>query len=471
MKADSRERAVLGRRWTWRRAAWLLLLGAALPLAGLPLAGQAQDGYSTDEFGIVRRDRNQLRPRISGKYVVWQDYRNHEGRSYDPAAANADVYGYDLDRGSDFRVTTNGTAARPAVSGAKVVFADSRVEATGLDIRLYDIERDELESVTDQPNAQDYPAIDGNLVVWQDRRHGSDWDVYGKDLSTDDSFTVIRRDGDQVKPAISGKIVVWEDRRRANEPDIYYRHLDRDDIIRVTDNGESVDPAVSGDYIVYKSGSGGEQRIRVYQISTRENRSISDRLQIEGGPRIDGNLVVWADRRNDEDYNVWAYDLSAAQEFRVTRADRDQTAPDISGQTAVWETAAGENNRDIRGGRLTVPAAQATPTATSAQATPTPGQARPPSGGPCEFTLGFKLLRDLIPGIVGACLENEWHNAENGDGLQQTTGGLLVWRKADNWTAFTNGSITWLNGPCGLQTRPNTGPFYNWEGRVGATCQ
>jgi hypothetical protein len=81
----------------------------------------------------------------------------------------------------------------------------------------------------------------------------------------------------------------------------------------------------------------------------------------------------------------------------------------------------------------------------------------------CQFTLGFRLIHDMIPDIVGSCRENEWHNAFNGDGLQQTTGGLLVWRKLDNWTAFTNGSITWINGPFGLQARPNTERF-PWEG-------
>src|SRR5205814_6084190 len=97
---------------------------------------------------------------------------------------------------------------------------------------------------------------------------------------------------------------------------------------------------------------------------------------------------------------------------------------------------------------------------------PTPAAAQ----AGCAFQLGFKALRDQIPAIVGDCITNEYHNPDNGDGLQQTTGGLLVWRKADNWTAFTNGSLTWLNGPCGLQTRPNQGPFFSWEGRVGAPC-
>src|SRR5207237_4465565 len=99
-------------------------------------------------------------------------------------------------------------------------------------------------------------------------------------------------------------------------------------------------------------------------------------------------------------------------------------------------------------------------------ATPTPAASVAPHvsapGAPCWFVDGFKVLHDQIPAIVGECITNEYHNPDNGDGLQQTTGGLLVWRKADNWTAFTNGATTWINGPCGLQSRPNNERF-PWE--------
>ena len=89
----------------------------------------------------------------------------------------------------------------------------------------------------------------------------------------------------------------------------------------------------------------------------------------------------------------------------------------------------------------------------------------------CRFVLGFATLRTLVgPEIVGDCLEDERFNPANGNAEQQTTGGLLVWRQVDNWTAFTNGTITWLLGPCGLQTRPNEGPFYPWEGKIGSPC-
>ncbi|MBM4418520.1 MAG: hypothetical protein FJ033_09440 [Chloroflexi bacterium] len=85
----------------------------------------------------------------------------------------------------------------------------------------------------------------------------------------------------------------------------------------------------------------------------------------------------------------------------------------------------------------------------------------------CGFMLGFRALRDQIPTVVGACVENEHHDARSGDGLQRTTawhgaGGLLVWRKADNWTAFTDGRQTWINGPFGLAVRVNDACFA-WE--------
>jgi hypothetical protein len=94
--------------------------------------------------------------------------------------------------------------------------------------------------------------------------------------------------------------------------------------------------------------------------------------------------------------------------------------------------------------------------------------ARVPSApAACSFALGFKALHDLIPDVVGDCRVDEHHSPVNGDGLQETAGvdgkgGLLVWRKADNWTAYTDGYRTWINGPSGLQSRLNTESF-PWE--------
>jgi hypothetical protein len=79
----------------------------------------------------------------------------------------------------------------------------------------------------------------------------------------------------------------------------------------------------------------------------------------------------------------------------------------------------------------------------------------------CQFVLGFKTLHDLDPGDAGDCVDNQTF-ATNGDAQQHTTKGLMAWRKADNWTAFTNGYQTWINGPAGLAKRLNTDRFA-WE--------
>jgi peptidoglycan/xylan/chitin deacetylase (PgdA/CDA1 family) len=108
------------------------------------------------------------------------------------------------------------------------------------------------------------------------------------------------------------------------------------------------------------------------------------------------------------------------------------------------------------------------------QAAESPGQrgvtsrpSRPAQADGCSLSGGFELIHALIPEIVGECLEVERQD-EDGNLVQATTGGLLVYRPADNWTAFTDGLTTWVNGPCGLQSRPNA-DLFTWE--QGGTCE
>ena len=87
--------------------------------------------------------------------------------------------------------------------------------------------------------------------------------------------------------------------------------------------------------------------------------------------------------------------------------------------------------------------------------------------GDCQFVLGFATLKSLIdaaegPDTVGACLENEQFHPIEQEARQQTTGGLMVWRKVDNWTGFTDGQRTWIHGPEGLQSRLNS-ELLDWE--------
>src|SRR3712207_184967 len=82
----------------------------------------------------------------------------------------------------------------------------------------------------------------------------------------------------------------------------------------------------------------------------------------------------------------------------------------------------------------------------------------------CRFVLGFAALRDQAGvDVIGDCLEDQAF-AENGDARQRTTKGELVWRKADNRTAFTSGYETWISSPLGVQKRLNSERFPREEG-------
>jgi hypothetical protein len=92
----------------------------------------------------------------------------------------------------------------------------------------------------------------------------------------------------------------------------------------------------------------------------------------------------------------------------------------------------------------------------------------------CQFVLGFQVLHDLLPGTVGDCLADERYDGRNGDAIQPTTGingrgGLLVWRRSDNVTAFTDGAHTWVNGPDGVRERLNDERFA-WESDSGGAA-
>ncbi|MBI2601169.1 hypothetical protein HYW42_04390 [Candidatus Daviesbacteria bacterium] len=66
-----------------------------------------------------------------------------------------------------------------------------------------------------------------------------------------------------------------------------------------------------------------------------------------------------------------------------------------------------------------------------------------------EFVLGFKSITDAViedtgdPGSVGAPLECEHTNPDNGDALQKTSTGLTFYRKSTNTPTFTNGYDHW----------------------------
>jgi hypothetical protein len=81
----------------------------------------------------------------------------------------------------------------------------------------------------------------------------------------------------------------------------------------------------------------------------------------------------------------------------------------------------------------------------------------------CRFLHGFAETRSAVPDVVGDCTENERPDPTSGDTVQRTTRGLLVWRKADQLVAFTDGHRTWVRGPDGLVRVRTNEERFAWE--------
>jgi len=74
------------------------------------------------------------------------------------------------------------------------------------------------------------------------------------------------------------------------------------------------------------------------------------------------------------------------------------------------------------------------------------------SGQSPTFSLGFGALKSQLGDIMGAPVECEHANQQNGDALQQTTTGLSFYRKSTNTPTFTNGTDHWAMTLTGLVT-------------------
>ena len=109
---------------------------------------------------ITESPGGQVRPSISGRYIVWEDTRN--------GIENPDIYLYDLETRTETPVCTDPSYQRyPVVSGDYVIWLDFRNGFDFSQIRMYQISTG-TESVIggDQIMRHDSPFISGDRVVF-----------------------------------------------------------------------------------------------------------------------------------------------------------------------------------------------------------------------------------------------------------------------------------------------------------------
>ncbi len=106
--------------------------------------------------------------------------------------------------------------------------------------------------------------------------------------------------------------------------------------------GESINPELSGDYVVWEDYRNGNADIYAYRISTGEEFRVTTDENDQQNPVIDGDYIAWEDYRNGNT-DIYAYQISTGEEFAVSTDEYDQSGPKIDGDYVVYKTFEGLN--------------------------------------------------------------------------------------------------------------------------------
>lgn len=259
----------------------------------------------------------------------------------------------------------------PDVCGRKVVYAVGLGDDYTWDIRCKDLDVDEVESFSGG-GIDTQPKIDGDIVVWSGGPVGSgqrvreNTSIFVRNIATGKQI-VLRRHRETEShshPAVSGNKVVWLqhieiDRTNAlswdDTPyDVYVADisdLDNPAYFNIAYNVGFRDPYpvqayesdfdsvidISGDMVVWE-GNGDIYGADVSDLGDIKVFTICNDPARQYDPAISGNLVVWADERNDEGdiYGAEIVDSENIEELVIVRAPGGQIQPDVDGCMVVY---------------------------------------------------------------------------------------------------------------------------------------
>jgi beta propeller repeat protein len=256
-------------------------------------------------------------PAVSGDIVVWQSkFFLYE---------DWDIIGLDVPTETFFDVAvTYADECRPAISGDLVVAEIRTTQRTDWNIVGIDISyRGEPYAfwIDVSPENQWRPDLDGDILVYQDTLDGmpylSGWDL--SDLGNREWFPIYGQVGARLSPAVYGKWVVWQ---------------------------ESVEgvSTVTGDNIFHPD-----------RVRSLEPDDVAESLN----PDVYNNVVVWQDYREDN-WDIYAHNLTTKETFPITSHPADQTHPAITfspwlnGYVVVWQDRR-DGNWDIYGALIKGP--------------------------------------------------------------------------------------------------------------------
>jgi beta propeller repeat protein len=111
-----------------------------------------------------------------------------------------------------------------------------------------------------------------------------------------------------------------------------------DSITQLTpSNTYNVWPTIDGDRVVYGRAPAGSGTVQVfaYDIPSRTETQIATISDNGGYFRVDGDRLVWLDRKNDR-WDIYLYDFRTGTQARITGDAAVPSTPSIVGDRIAW---------------------------------------------------------------------------------------------------------------------------------------
>lgn len=312
-----------------RGALVLALCATLVPVS----AGTALARSIDEEFPVSLADYGQVQPAIDYPYLVYKT-------EAEDSVEYTNIWGYNIETGRTFPIClAPGEQANPSVYDGKVVYSDDRNDpdalvSGGCNIYLYDIATGEESVVASNTEDEGNPFIWGDRVLfnhWNDG--GTGGDIHMVDLATGEESTVCADSGDQYEPTVWENYATWRDRESGYyNVALYDFDTDTKEIIAdasVASNLYYSDPMVGDGVVVYGkqyyNGSQWKYSIHMYDIATSEETTLSsaDDTYNRWHPEVKDGWVVWVDRRNANQMEVWGYNLESEEETCLVPASAD----------------------------------------------------------------------------------------------------------------------------------------------------
>jgi beta propeller repeat protein len=276
----------------------------------------------------------EVMPAISGNRVVWADSRSGHWA----------IYLHDLDSDNVVAITPpDKETILPAIDGDRIVYARLPPDPAPWELYGYDIatQTETLFSTIPRNVGLGHFSLHNERVVWHTRRDGN-WDVYLHDFTTHTETRITTDPADQADPRIHGDRIVWADRRHgALWWDVYMKDLSTGVEQRITQQSTlGRGPVLSATRMVWGDIRGGFFKLYEYDFYANPHERPLQTSLVENSLAISGPFVTWVNRNDANPVfydDVFVYDIVTEQEVRVTQLPARQWRPAIAAPYLLWE--------------------------------------------------------------------------------------------------------------------------------------